>query len=158
LILSASLQAQVIQLRKPAKGDVWPAFTLQRIQWTSTNIDNIKIESSLDSGKTWNTIISSYPASAEFYDWEVPNKVSDSCFIRVTDVANPGTFSTNYPANPFIIPKSGLSLDAIPSMVYGRSVLPIPWTHSGIKKVNVALSYSGRSQFVKIADTVSANN
>lgn len=158
LILSASLQAQVIQLRKPAKGDVWPAFTLQRIQWTSTNIDNIKIESSLDSGKTWNTIISSYPASAEFYDWEVPNKVSDSCFIRVTDVANPGTFSTNYPANPFIIPKPGLSLDAIPSMVYGRSVLPIPWTHSGIKKVNVYLSYSGRSQFVKIADTVSANN
>ncbi len=151
-------QAQVIQLRKPAKGDVWPAFTVQRIQWTSTNIDNIKIESSLDSGKTWNVILASYPASAEYYDWEVPNKVSDSCFIRVTDVANPGTFSTNFPANPFIIPKPGLTLDSIPAKVFGRSVLPIPWTHSGIKKVNVYLSYTGRSQFVKIADTISANN
>lgn len=151
-------QSQVIQLIKPAKGDVWPAFTLQRIQWNSTNIDNIKIESSLDSGRTWTTIISSYPASAEYYDWEVPNKVSDSCFIRVTDIANPGTLSTNYPANPFIIPKPGLTIDSLPTVVYGRSVLPIPWTHSGIKKVNVYISFTGRSQFVKIADTVSANN
>lgn len=149
--------AQVIVLQKPTKGDVWSAFSIQRIQWASTNIDNIKIESSLDSGRTWTTIVSSYPASAEFYDWEVPNKVSDSCYIRVSDVLNASNSSTNFRTNPFKIPSPSLRLDSLSTSVFGGTVLPISWSFSGVRKINLYVSYGGKTNFRKIVDTLSAN-
>jgi hypothetical protein len=145
-------------LQKPSKGDIWPGFSTQRIQWSSTNIDNIKIESSLDSGKTWNTIVSSYPASAAFYDWQVPNSVSDSCYIRISDVLNPFTSSSNYKNNPFVIPKPYLYVDSINNIVYSRTSIPISWTFSGLRKINIYLSYDGLLKFEKIADSIIANN
>ncbi len=57
-----------LQLKKPAAGDIWPALSVQRIEWSTANIDNIKIETSLDSGRTWTVLLSSYPASATYYE------------------------------------------------------------------------------------------
>ncbi|MDQ4140728.1 MAG: hypothetical protein M3142_09395, partial [Bacteroidota bacterium] len=65
---------QALQLQQPAKGDIWTAFTVQKIQWQKANVDNIKIEISLDSARTWSVLQASYPASAESYNWTVANK------------------------------------------------------------------------------------
>src|SRR3954452_1636034 len=81
-------KGQALQLQTPAKGDTWPIFSTQRIQWQLANVDNIKIEVSTDSARSWTVIQSSYPASATFYDWTVINKPSDSCYIRISDVTN----------------------------------------------------------------------
>lgn len=138
-------------------GDIWPGYSVQRIEWTSTNIDNIKIESSLDSGRTWNLIINSYPASAQYYDWEVPNKVSDSCFIRITDIANTATSSSNYRNNPFRIPPAGITLDSLATAQFMHTTLPVTWTSSGVRKLNLSVSYDNQVSFQKIADSIPAN-
>ncbi|MCX6300049.1 MAG: hypothetical protein NTY72_13255, partial [Bacteroidetes bacterium] len=109
LLISFTAFSQVLQLQKPAAGDLWPAYSTQRIVWTSTNINSIKIESSLDSGRTWSVIVGSYPATATYYDWTVPNKISDSCFIRISDVLNAATTSSNYSGSPFKIPPPSIS-------------------------------------------------
>lgn len=150
------LFSQVLQLRKPTAGTVWPGYSKQMIEWTSENIDNIKIESSLDSGRTWQLIISSYPASAQKYEWEVPNKTSDSCFIRITDVNNASTSSSNFKNNPFKIPAPGITVDSLSAVFIAGTAQPISWVSSGVRKVNLYVSYDNKASFQKIADTLSA--
>ena len=148
---------QVLQLTKPSLGDVWPAYSTQRIEWTSQNIDNIMIESSLDSGRTWTIIASSYPASAQYFPWVVPNKSSDSCFIRISDVLNTSTASYNR-AKPFKIPAPSIIIDSLPSNVIAKTVLPITWVSSGINSVAIYASFNNKISFIKIADSLSAYN
>ena len=158
LFLYLGSQAQAIVLRKPTKGDIWPSHSKQRIEWSSSNIDNIKIEYSLDSGRTWKTEVTSYSASSPFYEWDVPNKTSDSCFIRITDVDDPTKSSSNYPDNPFKIPPPGITIDSIPTNVFKGSVQPITWVSSGVRNVNIFVSYNNKISFTKIGDSVLANS
>lgn len=155
--LSQALFSQVIQLRRPTAGDSWPAYSQQRIEWNSSNIDNIKIESSLDSGRTWNLVINSYPASASYYEWDIPNYKSDSCFIRISDATDPTKSSSNFPNNPFKIPSPGITIDSLPTIASRGTILPITWNSSGVRKVNIYASYNNKANFVKIADTIIAN-
>lgn len=156
LAATGDLFAQVLQLRKPIGGTVWPGYSKQMIEWTSENIDNIKIESSLDSGRTWQLIISSYPASAQRYEWEVPNKTSDSCFIRLTDVNNASTSSSNFKNNPFKIPAPGITVDSLTAVFTAGTIQPLSWVSSGVRKVNIYVSYDNQVSYQKIADTASA--
>ena len=150
--------SQAIVLEKPTKTSVWPAYSIQKIAWNAANIENIKIEASLDSGRNWVTVLESYPASAGYYEWEVPNKVSDSCYIRVSDVQNPNSSSTNFKNNPFRIPAPTLSLESFENSYNAKQLLPILWNSTGIKKVNIYLSYDNKVSFKKIASNVSANS
>ena len=156
MICSSSLLAQ-LQLKKPAAGDIWPALSVQRIEWSSANIDNIKIESSLDSGRTWTVLLSSYPASATYYEWTVPEKTSDSCYIRISDVLDASTSSSNYKNNPFKIPAPSISIDPLPSSVFAGTVMPISWVSSGIRKLNIYVSYDNKATYTKISDTIPGN-
>lgn len=126
------------------------------IEWTSENIDNIKIESSLDSGRSWQLVISSYPAAAQRYEWEVPNKTSDSCFIRISDVSNASTSSSNFKNNPFKIPPAGITVDTLSAVFYSGTMQALSWVSSGVRKVNIYVSYDNKVSYQKIADTVSA--
>ena len=146
-----------LQLKKPATGDIWPALSVQRIEWSSANIDNIKLETSLDSGRTWTVLLSSYPASATYYEWTVPEKTSDSCYIRISDVLDPGTSSSNYKNNPFKIPAPSIAIDPLPNAVFAGTVLPISWVSSGIRKLNIYVSYDNKANYTKIADTIPGN-
>lgn len=148
---------QALQLEHPAKGDVWPAFTKQRIEWRIANVDNIKIEISTDSARTWAVLQSSYPASAGNYEWTVINKPSDSCFVRITDVANPSVSSTNYPGNPFIIPKPTITVDNIVGNVFGKMAVPITWVSSGIQAVRILGSYNNGVTYNVIAVNIPAD-
>ncbi len=156
LLIAGDVCSQVLQLRKPIGGTVWPGYSKQMIEWTSENIDNIKIESSLDSGRTWQLIVSSYPASAQRYEWEVPNKTSDSCFIRLTDVNNASTSSSNFKNNPFKIPAPGITVDSLTAVFTGGTIQPISWVSSGVRKVNIYVSYDNQVSYQKIADTAVA--
>ena len=55
------------------------------INWNSTGVSNIRIEYTLDNGKTWQEIVSSTSASAGSYAWTAPNTISDACKIKLTD-------------------------------------------------------------------------
>ena len=123
-------EEMILKETRNRKGDV----ILRRYE---ANVENIKIEVSLDSGRNWVTMLESYPASAGFYEWEVPNYISDSCYIKISDVLNPSSSSTNFKNNPFKIPAPVIILDSLETIYYSKQVLPISWVASGIKKVNI---------------------
>ncbi|MDR3503120.1 MAG: T9SS type A sorting domain-containing protein [Legionella sp.] len=77
-----------LQIQSPNGGESYLSGSTVNIQWTSNNIDNVKVEYTIDGGSNWNTIIASTPASSYSYSWTVPNTLSTNCKVRISDVAN----------------------------------------------------------------------
>jgi hypothetical protein len=68
----------------PNGGEVLVTGGVKNINWTSKNVNNIKLEYTLN-GTTWTTIVSSIAVSTASYDWDIPNTPSGNCKIRISD-------------------------------------------------------------------------
>jgi len=85
------LSPQVVVLTSPNGGDQLPNCSTQNITWTSTNANgNYKLEYSINGGSTWTQIATNIASgNAGTYAWTLPNTISTSCLVRVTDIATP---------------------------------------------------------------------
>jgi hypothetical protein len=86
LVVIAFAKSQSLQITSPNGGEVWQGGSVHNITWTSTNVDNIKIEYSLNNGLTWTVIAASYPVSSSSYSWTVPCIGSTQVKVRITSV------------------------------------------------------------------------
>lgn len=75
-------------LTSPNGSEKWQVGKNYNITWTSTNISNVKLEYSTNNGTGWNTIVSSVSATPASYSWTIPNTVSTTCLVRISDVSN----------------------------------------------------------------------
>jgi len=82
-----------LTLVSPNGGGLIVAGASTTITWTSSQqkITSVKLALTINSGKTWQTIIDSTPNSGS-YSWIVPDLSSDSCKVIVSDRKNPNTF------------------------------------------------------------------
>ncbi|MBN1302663.1 MAG: VCBS repeat-containing protein [Melioribacteraceae bacterium] len=78
---------QVITILTPNGGEVWTGGSTQNIIWTSSNVDNVKIEYSTNNGLSWITIISN-TLNDGLHLWNIPNVNSNQCLIKISDVNN----------------------------------------------------------------------
>jgi hypothetical protein len=62
------------------------------IRWESSTIDQIEILFSNNNGQSWVTIFDSVPAAIGIKNWSIP-ETSDSCYLKLVDMQNPGVFS-----------------------------------------------------------------
>jgi hypothetical protein len=76
-----------VQLISPLGGDILSAGSIQRISYTATDADYIKIEYSVNNGKDWKEIVKNRRIDIPFddYRWKVPCILSDSVKIRISD-------------------------------------------------------------------------
>ncbi|MFC1574262.1 DUF5050 domain-containing protein, partial [Candidatus Latescibacterota bacterium] len=79
---------KIVTLTTPNGAESWEASTTQNITWTSTDVTNVKLEYSTNSGTTWTDIVASTAASAGSYSWLVPIRPSVNCIVRVSDASN----------------------------------------------------------------------
>ncbi|MCK9211454.1 MAG: T9SS type A sorting domain-containing protein [Ignavibacteriaceae bacterium] len=137
LTLLINSQLTNIVLTSPVGGENWLAGSFQNITWTSSGVTNVKLEYTTNNGTSWDTIITSTPASAASYLWNIPNKPSTHCKVKVSDTTNLSVFkesdSTFTITNPFFqlvtLPFSGwnmISLYKIPSSLLPGDVFPHP--------------------------------
>jgi len=56
-----------------------------RIEWQGEFVSSVKLELSINNGRTWSPIADSIDNSIGHYDWTVPDVKADSCLIRITD-------------------------------------------------------------------------
>jgi hypothetical protein len=96
-----------IVLTKPNGGEYWTVGSTQNITWTSTGVDNVKIEYTASNGMSWATIITSLPAVAGTYSWIVPNTASENCKVRISDASDATVNSVS--ANVFTISSTTLT-------------------------------------------------
>ncbi|MFA7418560.1 MAG: YCF48-related protein [Melioribacteraceae bacterium] len=85
-----------ISVLTPNGGENWKVGSNQSISWISTNITNVSIEYSTDSGTNWTQIIANTTANingtTNYFAWTVPNTVSTNCKVRITEVGEPSLF------------------------------------------------------------------
>lgn len=136
---------------------MWPGGTQQSITWTYTNVDNIKIEYSLDNGFNWVQITPSHPTSALSYTWTVPSIGSSQARVRITstlqftqDESN-ATFSIPVPSVNIIYPDGGESFGAGTGQY-------IEWLASGLQQVRVQYTLNNGGSWMEIGTFPAGNN
>src|SRR5207253_2434699 len=131
-----------LTLTAPVGGEAWNVTGGRKGTWTKTgSITNVKLEYSTDGGTTYpNVITASTPASAGSYAWLIPDTISATVKVRVSD-ASDATVSDSSDAN-FAI-KGSLTLTAPNGgevWAVGASK-SITWTKAGTL-ATVKLEYS----------------
>ncbi|HUP80186.1 MAG TPA: hypothetical protein VM260_16650, partial [Pirellula sp.] len=83
------IQGSVI-LTAPNGTESWGVGESQNITWTKTgSIVNVKLEYSINSGTTFpNTIIASTPSDNLSYSWTIPDNISTTSRVRITDTGD----------------------------------------------------------------------
>ena len=74
-----------ITVTTPNGGESWKRFTTQTITWTTTgNIQDVKIQYSIDAGGNWIDVVTSTPNDGS-YQWNVPNVNRDKpqCLVKI---------------------------------------------------------------------------
>lgn len=74
-----------ITLSTPNGGENLNIGSSLNIIWTSTNLNNIKIEFSTNNGANWSVLTPYTSAAPGFFNWTVPNNISTQCKIRISD-------------------------------------------------------------------------
>lgn len=88
-----------VVLSAPLGGESWTVASSHNITWTSNGLTNVMLEYTTDGSK-WNTITASTTAAAGTYAWVIPNAVSATVKIRISDASNS---ATNYVSGVFAI-------------------------------------------------------
>jgi len=147
---------QSLNLTAPNGGEVWLGGTTHTISWTYTNVDNIKIEYSLNNGLNWTLIIASYPTSALSYTWTVPCIGSNQVKVRITntlqftqDESN-GVFTIPEPTVDITYPAGGEEFQTGTGQY-------LTWQTTGV--VTLALQYSanGGATWTSIGNVPASN-
>ncbi|MFH0796378.1 MAG: Ser-Thr-rich GPI-anchored membrane family protein [Candidatus Omnitrophota bacterium] len=85
----------VLTLTAPNGGETWVVGSSQNITWQRSGpIANIRLDYSIDGGTSYpgtlpgNPITTSYSASAGTFPWTVPDKLSSTARVKITDVTD----------------------------------------------------------------------
>lgn len=87
------------------------AGTTINIEWESDFVADVKIEFSNNNGNDWITLTDSIPSDNEAFEWNVPEELSDECFIKITSLRNDAVLCQN--ALPFAIREMPLKLERL---------------------------------------------
>ncbi|CAN5558527.1 hypothetical protein BH10BAC5_BH10BAC5_21100 [soil metagenome] len=88
--LSPIISNPNITLTSPDANAIWQGGSTQYVQWNSVNIQNVKIELSVDNGAYMP--IGIQPAIYNSFSWNVPSINSQNCKIKVSDLSNPNNY------------------------------------------------------------------
>lgn len=76
---------KLLELNSPNGGEIWKVGETKKITWSSSGISMIKIAYS--TGSSWVTVAASVNASLKTYDWIIPNSPSNTCKVKISEVA-----------------------------------------------------------------------
>ena len=89
----------VISLIEPNGGEAYVRASTDTIFWEASDnvgIDSIFIELSLNGKIDWQTIAEFDSGKRNIYIWDIPDTLSEQCFIRITVIDYDGNFSSDW--------------------------------------------------------------
>ena len=148
-----------ITVTSPNGGELWQKGSQQNISWNSSNLQQVKIDYSTNSGANWFPAANSIPASPNNFNWTVVNDTTRNALIRVSD-ADDSTFFDVSDA-PFTIfqPKLSLTKPLGGERFRLGTTQNISWTSEFVNKVRVEFSQDNGSSWSVLpgADSVVAS-
>ncbi|MDY0079067.1 MAG: T9SS type A sorting domain-containing protein [Ignavibacteriaceae bacterium] len=115
--LTYQTDASFVTVASPDGGENWQVGTSKNITWSSSNVTNVKIEYSTNSGTSWTTIAASIQASLATYSWTIPATPSNTCLVKISDASNSAISDVSN--SVFTISTSGLNWESVTSGTSG---------------------------------------
>ncbi|MFA7599021.1 MAG: PKD domain-containing protein, partial [Candidatus Cloacimonas sp.] len=142
-----------LDLISPNGEEFWCSQTEQTISWASENIDEIKLEYTIDDGDNWDLIADNISASIGFFQWEVPSTNSHLCRVKITDISEEEISSTS--ESPFTIsPQIILNNLNEEEVLLVNTVFIISWSScSDVTSVLIDYSIDGGENWLPIQTT-----
>lgn len=76
-----------LTLTSPNGGQVYAAGSVLPITWNTNSVEAVDIYRCTNGGTNWQLIVSDYDASLGAYDWTVPDVISSTCTVKISDSA-----------------------------------------------------------------------
>ena len=147
-----------ITLNYPSNGDVVQVGSIIPIQWTTYNTTNYyKIDYSVNNGISWINIVNNYYNVSGTYSWTVPNNVSNSCLIKISDFnmsckSDVSDHGFTISANPSNIILSNMNIGNLS----GCSIQNINFNAQGLTTVNIDYSMDGGTSWSAVTSNLNA--
>jgi|GEM_PF-1141504 len=139
------IKAKSIQLLSPNGTETWKIGTTHTIVWNSSQVQFVRIELSTTGGTSWQTVVSSVPASTGRYEWKIDKNnytSTQEARIRIYDVTDP-TIIAQSAAN-FTISQLDVDAPTSANKLQVYDTYTIRWTASAdIKLVKIEYSVDG---------------
>ncbi|MCX5702217.1 MAG: hypothetical protein NTW64_04490 [Candidatus Omnitrophica bacterium] len=149
-----------LTVTSPNGGETWVVQGSQPINWSRAgSIANVKLEYSTNGGSTYpNLIIASTPAGSGSYPWTIPDAISTTLKVKITNVDDADVFDVSNDNFTIVGSLTLTAPDGGESWVINTSQ-DITWTRTGsISSVKLEYSTNGGSTYpnVIIASTNAA--
>ncbi|MFH0734579.1 MAG: T9SS type A sorting domain-containing protein [bacterium] len=154
---SFTIYSPNITIISPNGGENWRVGTSQNITWSSSNINNVKIEYTTNNGTNWSTVIASTPANTGSYAWLIPNMVSSTCKVRISDVTEPTLNDVSN--NPFTIYQPNITITSPDGGELWRvgTTQNITWSSSNVANIKIEYSTNNGTNWTTLLATTPAN-
>ena len=110
----------IVSITSPVGTEQWVVGSTHNITWNSTgSVGNVELIYSTDAGNTYpggNTIIGSISGATGTYSWTIPDNITSTARVEVSDLAD-ATVSSASPANFTIA--GALSYSLLPAVRFG---------------------------------------
>ena len=160
LMMAYIANAQTITITQPNGGEILYPCQFYTIEWTQAGpVSNYwNIDYSVDGGTIWASVTTNYLASNGRFTWQVPNVISNTALIRVSDAQNAtvtdqsnAVFSIRKPIT-VTSPNGG-------EILQGGTIHNITWNNHTGNNSSYSLYYSPNNgtTWISIASNVAAN-
>ncbi|MCZ6701747.1 MAG: T9SS type A sorting domain-containing protein, partial [Ignavibacteria bacterium] len=150
-------QMQTITVLIPNGGEYWVIGNTYQVEWTSENIDFVKMFITTDNGSSWELFAENVTASDGSYDFVVPIITSDQCKIKIVDESNDLIFDESdslfsigccpMPEITVISPNGG-------EHWYILTIQDIIWSNVNVENVKIELSLTDGMSWETIVDSI----
>lgn len=133
-----------IQFINPAGSTVWKENSIERIEWQTMGVEEMRIDYSTNNGATWIVIEESINTALDGFDWTVPATPSTQTLLRLTDLQdeNLSTISPVLSIYPEVISMERSIPFDDPSLVSSYRMVGLP----GNNNIPVAAIMNGKAR------------
>lgn len=125
------------------------------VTWTSYLVETVRLDVSFDGGQMWTPIIDSIPASLGTFAWVVPDILSETCYLRISDSINSQVYDLNNVM--FKIIRLRLTSPNGGELFQRGQTKSITWISSTTAYVRLQYSYDGGTNWSTIGSSVPGN-
>ncbi len=152
----ASSLADSINVVFPNGGESLIPNQSTTITWTSNNVDNVKIEYSLNGGSSWQILSSNVSSSQRTFLWNVPNNPTNQALIRITDLKSGLNDISDFPFT-IITPQVQLIYPNGAEVLGAGRGSYIRWTSQYVSTVNIEYSLNNGASWTTIASNINTS-
>lgn len=150
-----------IKVISPNGGEQLKVGDIYKIQWSSSNIEKIKIEYSTNGGSNWILINENINAADGVFNWIVPNTPSKNCLVKISHQ----TYSAQYDQSDDIFEIYQIQPPKI-TLIHPNGgerwkvgdSHKIQWNSVNVDKVKIEYSTNSGSNWIIVKENVNADD